>query len=112
MSLSLLYAIHASGEALRSVIKAGDYDLAAALATERQDLVEQLLAEPKPPTLPKSWIEARDALAVQDRELHALAAEHDRAFSDTLAQTARHREAHVAYESSAPGAQRLRSVHG
>jgi hypothetical protein len=112
MSLALLHAIHASGEALRSVIKAGDYDLAAALATERERLVEQLLAEPRPPTLPEEWAEARDALAAQDRALRALAAEHDRAFSDTLAQTSRQREAHAAYGSAAPGAQRLRSVHG
>lgn len=112
MSLPLLRAIHAHGEALREALEAGELDPTATLAAERQALLDELLAAPRPSPLPTAWSALGEALTAQNRRLAALLAERERELSEAMARASQHRKAHSSYGTSGPPAQRLQAVRG
>ncbi len=102
--MNIFRALLESGEALHLALHDQDVERFDRLLRDRETLLSELTAQPKPEHPSQEWRDMARRLAEQEKSLMAAAVELEKAMADRLNSSARRRSANETYRSAGPPA--------
>ena len=100
--MNIFSALLESGEALQLALHDQDVERFDRLLRDRESLLSELTARPKPEHPSQEWREMARRLAEQEKALMAAAVELEKAMADRLDVSVRRRSANETYRSAGP----------